>query len=115
MSEHIPVGFKCRNCGKIHYPAHGRCLKCKHREFEKINLPTEGTLLTYTILKAPPSGIDKSSLQLGVVDLGEVRYTGQIEVENPDELHIGMKLIAKWQKVRTIDKKPIYGFVWYSP
>ena len=115
MSENVPVGFKCSKCGKVHYPKHGRCLNCKNYQFEEINLPSEGSLVTYTILKAPPTGIDKSSLYLGIIDLGEVRYTGQIEVDNPNELQIGMKLIAKWQKIRTIDNKAINGFVWVLP
>jgi uncharacterized OB-fold protein len=115
MSEQVPIGYKCLNCEKIHYPAHGRCLNCKHDQFEKVALPREGTLVTYTILKAPPSGIDKHSLYLGIIDLGEVRYTGQIDIEEPKDLQIGMKLAANWQKVRTIDKKPVFGFVWSSP
>jgi uncharacterized OB-fold protein len=112
MTDKVPTGFKCVNCGKIHYPKHGRCLECKHSHFEEINLPSEGTLVTFTILKAPPSGIDKRSLNLGIVDLGEVRYTGQIEVDNPEDLKVGMKLKPKWQQVRIINNKPVNGFVW---
>ncbi|MFX0121580.1 MAG: Zn-ribbon domain-containing OB-fold protein [Promethearchaeota archaeon] len=111
MSENIPSGFKCLNCGKIHYPKHGRCLQCKKRNFKVIELPSEGSLITYTILKAPPTGIDKSSLLLGIIDLGDVRYTGQLEVE-PDQLKIGMRLKAVRKKVRLIDGKPVSGFVW---
>jgi uncharacterized OB-fold protein len=114
MTDRVPIGYKCMNCAKIHYPAHGRCLKCKHQEFEEVELPTEGKLLTYTMLKAPPSGIDKFSLYLGIVDLGEVRMTGQIEVTDPEKLRSGMILQSKWQKIRIIDNKPRYGFVWTS-
>ena len=115
MSEKLPTGFKCLKCKKIHYPAHGRCLNCKHDEFEEVSLPSEGTLVTYTILKAPPSGIDKHSLNLGIINLGYVHYTGQIEIEETENLQIGMKLVAKWQKVRTIDNKAVFGFVWSPP
>jgi uncharacterized OB-fold protein len=115
MTERVPIGYKCVNCGKIHYPAHGRCLKCKYQEFEDVELPSEGILLSYTMLKAPPSGIDKFALYLGIIDLGEVRMTGQIEVSKPEKLQIGIKLQSKWQKVRVIDNIPNYGFVWTSP
>ena len=112
MSEKVPIGFKCRNCGKIHYPKHGRCLKCKHQDFTEVELPSEGTLVTWTMLKAPPTGIDKYSIYLGIIDLGEVKYTGQIEVDNPEDIKLGMKLKAIWKQVRIIDGKPNYGFIW---
>ena len=114
MSEKKPIGYKCLNCGKVHYPKHGRCLECKESNFSEIDLSVEGSLVTWTMLKAPPSGIDKFSLYLGIVDLGEVKYTGQIEVENPEGLKIGMKLKAVWKQVRIIDGKPKYGFIWVN-
>ena len=115
MSKSTPIAYKCLNCGKLHYPKHGRCLQCKHREFEEVPVSSEGTLITFTQLKAPPSGIESRSLFLGVIDLGDVRYTGQIEVESIDSLHTGMKLVATWKQVRTIGNRPIYGFVWGPP
>ncbi len=112
MTEKVPIGYKCLNCGKVHYPKHGRCLQCKHQDFKEVALPSEGTLITYTILKAPPTGIDRSSLILGIVDLGEVRYTGQLEIE-PNDIKVGMKLKAVWKKVREINGKPVSGFAWF--
>lgn len=114
MVEKVPIGYKCMNCGKMHYPKHGRCLQCKQQNFEETELPSEGSLITYTMLKAPPTGIDKSSLLLGIVDLGEVRYTGQLEVE-PNDIKLGMNLKAVWKKVRVINDIAVSGFVWIKP
>ena len=114
MSEKTPIGYKCTNCSKIHFPKHGRCLSCKNTEFEQVDVPAEGTLVTYTMLKAPPSGIDKFSLYLGIINLGDVNYTGQIEVDDPSQIKVGMKLNAQWKKVRVIDNKPVFGFVWVT-
>jgi uncharacterized OB-fold protein len=111
MTEKVPIGYKCMNCEKIHYPRHGRCLNCKHSEFNEIELPSQGTLITYTILKAPPTGIDKFSIILGIIDLGDVRYTGQLEIDSND-LKTGMAVRARWTKVRELDGKVIHGFVW---
>ncbi|UCG03264.1 MAG: OB-fold domain-containing protein [Candidatus Heimdallarchaeota archaeon] len=111
MAERTPKGYKCLNCGKVHYPKHGRCLECKHQDFQEVELPSIGSLVTYTILKAPPSGIQKSSLLLGIVDLGEVRYTGQLDIDT-DDIELGMKLRAVWKPVREIDGKMKSGFVW---
>ena len=112
MSEKLPIGYQCKQCEKIHYPKHGRCISCKNTTFDEITLPSEGTLVTYTILKAPPSGIDKYTLNLGIINLGEVNYTGQIDIEDPKELKLGMKLKAYWEKVRVIDGKSVFGFIW---
>ncbi|MFN2109990.1 MAG: zinc ribbon domain-containing protein, partial [Anaerolineae bacterium] len=27
------TAYKCKKCGRIHYPKHERCLDCKQREF----------------------------------------------------------------------------------
>ncbi|MFX0149650.1 MAG: Zn-ribbon domain-containing OB-fold protein [Candidatus Hodarchaeota archaeon] len=107
----IPTGYKCLKCGKLHYPKHARCLSCKNRDFELVELPSEGLLITWTLLKAPPTGIDQSSLYLGIIDLGEVQYTGQLEIE-PETLMTGIKVKPLWKKVREIGGKSIYGFVW---
>ena len=35
MKKEIAItAYKCKQCGKIHYPYHDRCLGCKGREFE---------------------------------------------------------------------------------
>ena len=115
MTDRTPIGYKCLKCNKIHYPRHGRCLNCKHREFEEVPVPSKGKLITFTKLKAPPSGITSRSLFLGIIDLGEVRYTGQIDVETLDDLQIGLELVASWKEVRTIDNRAVYGFVWRLP
>lgn len=112
MSENNEIiGFKCKKCGKIHYPKHIRCLNCKHREFEKVNIQKSGKLVTFTILNAPPTGIKKMTLILGIIDLGEIKYTGQIDVD-PKELVTGMKLEGHYQEIRNINNKAEFGFVW---
>ncbi|MFX0206205.1 MAG: Zn-ribbon domain-containing OB-fold protein [Candidatus Hodarchaeota archaeon] len=110
-TKKVPTGYKCLKCGKLHYPKHARCLSCKHRDFELVELPSEGRLITWTMLKAPPTGIDQSSLYLGIIDLGEVQYTGQLEID-PETIKIGVKVKPMWKKVREIGGKSIYGFVW---
>ncbi|MFW9997508.1 MAG: Zn-ribbon domain-containing OB-fold protein [Candidatus Odinarchaeota archaeon] len=111
MSEMPLLAYKCKNCGKLHYPRHARCLDCKSREFEEVSVPLEGILVTYTMLKAPPTGIDRFPLYLGIIDLGEVRYTGQLEIES-EKIKLGMKVRGKWQKVREINGKSVNGFIW---
>ena len=34
MKEIAITAWKCRRCGKLHYPYHDRCLACRGREFD---------------------------------------------------------------------------------
>ncbi len=107
MSEKL-IAYKCVNCGKIEYPRHALCHGCRKREFEEIEVTGEGTLLTFTKLKATPTGIEASTLVLGMVEFANgVRYTGQILAEDPK---IGMKLRPVWGLVRTINNQKIHAF-----
>ena len=36
MNEIELVAYKCKKCGKIHYPFHDRCLNCRGREFDEV-------------------------------------------------------------------------------
>lgn len=36
MKEIAIQAYKCKKCGKIHYPFHDRCMVCKGRDFEII-------------------------------------------------------------------------------
>ena len=47
MKKEIAItAYKCKKCGKIHYPYHDRCLACKGREFEQIKPQGNARLLT---------------------------------------------------------------------
>jgi uncharacterized OB-fold protein len=108
LSEQKIVGYKCKNCGKVYYPKHSRCFKCKSKDFEEIELGNICTLLTYTKLYAIPRGIDKVPLVLGIVEFENgVRMLGQITTE---KVEIGMKLRPIFGELRIIDGKPIFGF-----
>ena len=111
MTEKI-VWHKCKKCGKLQYPTHIRCLNCKNRGFEEIEVSGEGILLTYTILKAPPKEFrDKESYALGIVEFPDgIKALGQVTTK--EDLKIGMKLKAKYQKIcDNLDDKEIKGFI----
>ncbi|HEC41173.1 MAG TPA: hypothetical protein ENI29_23210 [bacterium] len=81
---------------------HHRCLKCKNDTFEKIEANGNCTLLTYTILNAPPSEFrDNSSYALGIVEFSNgIKALGQISTEI--NLVIGMELKPLNTKFATI-------------
>ena len=67
-SEIAIVAFKCKKCGKLHYPYHDRCLACKGREFEEIRPQGNARLLTFTRIYNLPWGFDQRYLTIGVVE-----------------------------------------------
>jgi len=107
MVEQKFVGFKCKACGRVMNPKHDRCLTCKGTEFEEVELPKVGKLITYTKLYALPVGIEMPPLMLGIADFGGVRVLGQLTTDDPK---IGMLLKPVWGKLRKLNDKDIYGF-----
>lgn len=92
MSETTIVWKKCKKCGKIQHPDHLRCLQCRNTTFDTIKSSGDCTLVTYTILKAPPAEYrDKKAYAIGIVEFANgVRALGQLTTM--ENLKVGMKL-----------------------
>lgn len=104
------TAYKCKSCGKIHFPYHERCICCKGRQFE--TLKAEGTprLLTYTQINNLPWGFDQRFLTIGVVEFENgVRAMGQIEAGDGEELPLGARMAASWAPVRVVHGEDVYG------
>ncbi len=116
MKTGIPItAFKCRKCGKVHYPYHDRCLECRGREFEEIKPEGEVKLLAYTAIYNLPWGFDQRYLIIGIAEFAnKVKAMGQIKVESLDQLKRGMKLKVTWEPVRVQYGEPVYGLM-YEP
>jgi uncharacterized OB-fold protein len=102
---------KCDNCGFLQHKAHVRCLNCRNNKFTSIEAGRECTLVTYTILTAPPVEFrDKSSYALGVVEFENgIKAMGQITTQ--DNLEIGMKLKPVYRKIcENLDGKEVYTY-----
>ena len=104
------VAFKCKKCGKVHFPFHDRCLSCKGREFEKIKPEGNAKLLTFTQIFNLPWGFDQRFIFVGIAEFENgVRAMGQIKANAPDELKLGMTLKPTWDVVRVISGENVYG------
>jgi hypothetical protein len=106
------VAYKCKACGKVHFPFHDRCLACKGREFEKIAPQGNAKLLTFTQIFNLPWGFDQRFLFIGVAEFENgVKAMGQIKAVSKDELKLGMTLHPTWDVVRVISGENVYGLV----
>lgn len=107
-------GAKCKGCGKIYFPPRLICSSCKSREFEMVNLQRGGKLLTYTIIRVPPSQFtDQSPYAMGVVELDRgVKILSQIVDCDLDKLEIGQRMRIEFRKIYSEGEAGIicYGY-----
>ena len=113
MSEKEKIeGNKCSACGLIQHVSHIRCLRCKNDTFSRVIASDTSTLLSFTLLKAPPMEFrDKKSYTLGIVEYENgMRALGQIHTR--DDLEIGMVLKATYKKIcNNLDDNEVYAHV----
>ena len=101
------VGCKCKECGRIMYPQHSRCLSCNGREFEEITPEGECKLLTFSDVWTLPWGIDERSRILGLVEFKNgLKAMGWLKA---GEAKVGMELKATWEPVRVIKGEEVFG------
>ena len=106
------IAYKCKNCGKMHYPYHDRCLKCKTRDFLPVKLHGDTRLITFTQIFNLPGGFDQRFLIIGVAEFENgVKAMGQIKADSIDHLELGMKMKSCWEVVRFQAGEDVYGLV----
>lgn len=110
MSDIKIAGYKCKYCGRVHYPKHEQCLQCHSREFERIEPEGNATLLAYTQIFNLPWGFDERFLIIGVAQFENgIRSMGQIKADSLDGIRTGMQLRPVWEPVRHVYGEPVYG------
>ena len=105
---------KCTKCGKTFFPPRLVCDACRCREFETVRLPDRGKLVTYTVIRTPPSQFkEQSPYALGLVELeGGVRLMCQIGDCDPESLAIDQEVQIEFRKVQEDGKSGVlcYGY-----
>ena len=111
MKNEIAItAFKCRKCGRIHYPYHDRCLACRNREFDEIRPEGNAKLVTYTAIFNLPWGFDQRYLVLGVAEFANgIKAMGQIKADSADQLKVGMSMKPSWEPIRVQYGEDVYG------
>ena len=102
ISQKRLMGGKCRKCGKIHLPPRPLCDKCLSTEFEWVELPKTGRLLTYTIIHvAPPQFQNMTPYAVGIVQLENgVKIPGMIKDVPLDKIRVGMSLKMEFEETQ---------------
>lgn len=103
---------ECKKCGKIYFPPRLICSVCKSKEFKKIVLKRSGTLLTYTIIRVPPSQFkDEAPYAMGIVELdGGGRINTQIVDCDFEKIQIGMKVRVEFRRIQAEGEAGVIGY-----
>jgi len=105
---------KCINCNHIMFPPRLVCPECKSRKFETIRLSDEGKILTFTVIRVPPSNFElESPYAIGVIELNDgARLTAQIVDCSSDEIEIGQKIKMVFRRIQAEGESGIlcYGY-----
>jgi uncharacterized OB-fold protein len=106
------AGSRCRQCGKLHYPARPLCTECYSEEMDPAALSREGTIYSMTTVYLGVKGF-KTPYILAWVDLDESRLAAQIDwdPERVGELRHGQKVRVVADVLRQDDDgKEIVGY-----
>jgi uncharacterized OB-fold protein len=104
------TAYRCKKCGRLHYPLHDRCLQCRGRVFDEVRSQGNAKLLTYTAIFNLPWGFDQRFLIIGVAEFqNQVKAMGQIKAESVDRLKVGMPVKPSWEPIRVQNGEDVYG------
>jgi len=103
---------QCKKCGKICFPPRLICPACKSKEFETINLNRTGKVLTYTIIRVPPSQFkDEAPYAMGIVELdGGGRINTQIVDCDFDKIKVGMNVKMGFRRIQAEGEAGVIGY-----
>jgi len=110
------MGGKCKKCGKIHLPPRPLCDKCFSKEFEWVEVPQRGKLLTYTIIHvAPPQFQSMAPYAVGIIQLENgLKIPGMIREVAPEQIKIGIELIMS-SETSTATQWPQWPRYYFKP
>jgi len=72
------LGLAC-GCGHTNGSPTGACPHCGSRDFERVELPTEGVVHSETTIQVPPSTFEERGYQVVVVEVGEAKVMGRVD------------------------------------
>ncbi len=121
-------GTQCEKCGRTFFPPRPECPDCLEEEMAYVEIPTKGTLLTFTAIFVPPAHygisppkmpfarVTQTPCPVGVVEVGNgLRVMGWIPDVDLKDLKVGDPFEVEARALRngqlTIVLKPAGGNV----
>lgn len=111
------LGGKCKKCGKVHLPPRPLCDNCFSNEFEWVELPKRGKLLTYTIIHVAPIQFQEMTpYAVGIVQLEKgIRIPGMIRGIPLELIRIDMELTMDFEASKPMQTWPQWPRYYFKP
>jgi uncharacterized OB-fold protein len=106
------IAHECTQCSARFFDRSNACASCFGTDFETVDVPTEGTVRSFTIVTFAPPGVPVPFVA-GVVDAGGTSVrTNIINVEADDQhVRLGMKVrLATYSLGTDVDGTEAIGF-----
>ena len=112
------IGGKCEN-GHVHFPKREVCPVCGSRNVEEYEFSGKGKVISWTIVRNPPSGFEYyKPYPLALVQLEEGPVVlAQLTDVDPEEIDFGMEVEVVTKKIREFEEDGIilYGYKFRLP
>ncbi len=100
---------KCSQCGVLRHPPRPMCHECQSTSWEYIFSSGQGTIYSYVVIRYPEVPGYTYPLVVAVIDLAEgTRFVGNVVDIDPDEVEVGMKVVASIELVDDEMKLPVF-------
>ncbi len=108
------LGSRCLRCGSHTFGTVPSCQSCYSTDVESVELGSEGTLYSYTVVRTPPPGWQgEVPYLLGQVELPQGPHVVSQVVDCALEgVHIGMKMLLHLDDVGGADEDTMVIFKW---
>lgn len=107
------LGSKCMVCGKTSVGPRNVCPACGSEKIETVQLPSTGTVYSYTVVHILPAGKDGyGSYVMAIVELEDgTKLTAEIVDCDPEDVKIGMPVELAF---RLIGQESEHGIIYYG-
>ena len=117
ISQGKLMGGRCKRCGAIHLPPRPVCSKCFSKEFEWVEIPPKGKLLTYTIIHVAPTQFQSMApYAVGIIQLENgLKIPGIIRDVTAENVKIGINLKVVFNSSVATSQWPQWHRYYFKP
>jgi uncharacterized OB-fold protein len=117
VSQGKLLGGRCTKCGKVHLPPRPMCDNCYSKDFEWIDVPKGGKLVSYTVIHIAPAQFQPlAPYVMGIVQLTNgSKIPGMVRGVATDQIKIGMELMMDFEACVATQPWPQWPRYYFRP
>jgi len=94
------IGAACDKCERVYVPPRGACPRCAAPTSKQVELPNQGTVITFCIVRVPSENIEVELPYCAasvLLDGADITFNGLVQEIPFDQVRIGMRVEAVWR------------------